>query len=118
MAKDEKPQRGRHLRRSGEADVVHRCAERLHDVRVELSSGAAADFEERFVGGPSGTIRAVRCQGIERVRNRDEPRPQRNRATLQVSGITSSVEALMMMKKEQRRVMKSLDVANGHPAPL
>ena len=106
------------LRGCGEAGVIHGREEGVDDVGIELGTGATLNFKQGFIDGAAHAIGAVRCERVERIGNGDETRSQRNLGTLEIPRVSISIETFVMVEKQQGSIVKTLDVADGHPSPL
>src|SRR6266511_1819131 len=70
--------------------------ERLHDVRVELPSTLGGDLGHRSLPARGGPIRPLARNRIERVRDGEDSRAERDRLPSQAVRISRSVPALVM----------------------
>jgi hypothetical protein len=75
-----------------------------HDRGVELFPAPGFELRLRSLEGPCGAIRAVRCDGVERLGNRTNTCFQRNPVTLQASRVPRSVVAFVMRENDFGRV--------------
>src|SRR5436190_5791750 len=87
--------RGRELvERSAEGGLA--VAERFDDVRIELAPGEPRDLVDRFLPGPPGAIRPVTRHRVERVRDGEDARAERNCVAFELVGIAAAVPALVV----------------------
>src|SRR6516165_9256979 len=83
--------------------------EDLDHFRIELAAGASPDFLASVRHRERPAIPLIRSQHIERVGDRQYPRPQRNLFTLQTAWIASSIEELVFRLHDFRRFAKKRD---------
>src|SRR5215831_17560725 len=77
-------------------NVVWHLEEDFDNFRIELASRPAQDFRFRRLERLGRTIRAIRGDGIQRVGNRKDARPEGDFPALQAAGIAGAVEALLV----------------------
>ena len=73
-----------------------RCAEEdLGDRGVELASCLRGDLRARFLGGPGPAIRPVAGDRVECVREREDPRGERDRVAAEPVRVPRAVPSLV-----------------------
>lgn len=86
---------------------INRCG-------VVQPATARFDFGKRQCRADRGSIGAVRCHGLNDVRNRDDPCLEQDLLALESSRITAAVKALVMLSRRLgKRPRKIYALENG-----
>ena len=77
--------------------------ERRDDERIELASALALHFVDRSVHGHAAPVGAIRRECVERIRDQDDPRPERDVRAREPVRVSLAVPALVVVQDELRR---------------
>src|SRR5690606_30237312 len=83
----------------------------IQEVRVELHSTQTAKFGNGGVGVPRRLVRTLRGQRVVDIRDRDDPRLERDVRAPQAMRIPAAVPGLVMVQRDSRRTLKDLEPA-------
>src|SRR5271165_2578653 len=86
----------------GESLALQSRDERVHDLRIELSPGAAAQLRDRFFDAVSGAVWPHRDQRAIDITDRDNSRTQGNCLARELIWIARSVPAFSLCRDHWR----------------
>ena len=82
--------------------LLDEANERLHELRIELRPGTAAELGDRLLGSARGVVWTRRDHRVVRVADGDDPRAERNVAAGGSVGIPRAVPVLVARADERR----------------
>src|SRR6476469_2871198 len=99
---------------AGRADeVAHlgavEVAERVRAVGVELGAGAGEDLVDRVVERAAEPVRAVARDGVDRVGDGEDARPQRDLVRPEAGRVAAAVPALVVVEHDVERAVEERD---------